>query len=68
MARLYIKTPWSYETATGLTLLPLTLTLTAKKSTKIQFWGDNLMLHLKGISIGNHMIASSKLLKILHYK
>ena len=46
----------------------LTLTLTAKKSTKIQFWGDNLMLHLKGISIGNHMIASSKLLKILHNK
>ena len=26
------------------------------------------MLHLKDISIGNNMIASSKLLKILHYK
>ena len=32
------------------------------------FWGDNLMLHLKDISIGNNMKASSKLLKILHYK
>ena len=40
LARLYVKTPWSYEKESGVTSLPLTST--AKISTKIQFSADKI--------------------------
>ena len=40
MARLYIKTPWSYETDSWVT--PLPLPLRAKKSTEIKFSTDKI--------------------------